>query len=74
MGNFSGFFVKSLPLDQEHLLDVRKIKVFIQLCTAPNAAGFNPAVIRWRDIDEIRFLPILEKQRDVVLERGMIAL
>jgi len=61
VSNFSSFFIKGLPLDQEHLPDMWEIEVFIQRCTAPDAAGFNPAVIRRRDFDKIRFLPILEK-------------
>ena len=61
MGDFSGFFVKGLSLDQEHLPDMREIEVFIQRRTAPDAAGFNPVVVRRCDLDEIRFFSILEK-------------
>lgn len=61
IGYFSGTFVKGLSLDQEYLPNMWEIEVFIQCCTAPDATGFNPAVVRRRDLDEIWFIPILKK-------------
>ena len=69
----AGLFVKNLPLDQEGLADMRKVEVGIERRTTPDAPGFDSAMVRWRDIDEIGRLAILEQKRDIALERGLIA-
>ena len=72
-GQLAGLFVKNLPLNQEDLADMREVEVGIERRTAPDAPGFDSAVVGWRDIDEIRCLPIMEQKRDVRLERRLIA-
>ena len=52
---------------------MRKVEVGIKHHAAPDAPGFDSAVVGWQDIDEIRRLPILEQKRDVRLERRLIA-
>ena len=60
-GRFSVFLINGLPLNQEHLPDMREIEVVIQRCTALDATDFNSTMIRRRDLDKIRFLSIREK-------------
>ena len=59
-GQLTGLFVHHLALDQEHLADMRKVEVGIDRGTTPDAAGFDAAMVRWRDRDEIGCLTRLE--------------
>jgi len=73
VGDPAVLFVKNLPLDQEDLADMRKVEVRIECCAAPDAPGFDTAVVGRCDIDKIRRLPILEEKGDIGLKRRLIA-
>ena len=60
-GQLAALFVNNLALDQEDLADMRKVEMRVERRTAPDAPGFNSAVVGWRDIDEIRSLALLEQ-------------
>ena len=67
------FLVDGLPLDQKDLPDVRKVEAGIERVAAPDTPCLDPPMHVLRSFDEIRLFPILEQQRDVGLERRLIA-
>ena len=72
-GFLSGFFVESLAFDQKDLSDLREVEVVIERRTTPDSPGFDASVIRRRDLDEIGCFPVLEGERDIALQRWLIA-
>ena len=51
-----------------------KVKVGVERRAAPNAPRFDAAVIGGGDLHKIRYTALLERQRDISLQRRLVAL
>lgn len=71
-GAFSGFLIDAVTFDDESLSDVWKVQVVIELGGDPDFAGFDPAMIRGRMIDEIWLLSVPEVEFDICKEGGLV--
>ena len=72
-GFLSGFLAASLAFDQKDLSDLREVEVVIECRTTPDSSGFDSSVIRRRDLDKVGGFPVLEGERDIALQRWLIA-
>ena len=68
-----GFFLDGFTLDQKDLSDVGKVDVIIEHSAAPNAPRLYAAMAGRRNLDEVGRSAILEQQRDILLQPGLVA-
>lgn len=73
MGVFAGLLVDRFPFDDEGLPDVGKVEVAVECGGGADFPGFDPPMVGWRDLDEIRLPPALEEQGNVLLEGRLVA-
>ena len=69
---FASFFLNGFTLDQKDLTDVWEIDVIVERLAAPNAPRFDTTVIGRREFDEVGGATILEQQRDILLQSGLV--
>ena len=74
IGLLAGLFVHRFALDQKDLPYMREVEVAIERGAAPNASRLDAAMIRRRDLDEIRRAALLKQQGDIAFQRRLIAL
>lgn len=53
---------------------MRKVKVGVERRAAPNTPRLNAAMVRRCNLNEIRHTALLERQRDIPLQRRLVAL
>ena len=70
----AGLFLDGFTLNQKDLPDVREVEIRIERRTAPDASRFDAAVIGRRDLDEVGGAARLKQQRDIALQRRVVAL
>jgi hypothetical protein len=68
----AGLFVEALALDDEGLPDMGEVEVPVEGRGGPDPAGFDPAVVRRRGLDEIGLLALLEGADEVVQQEGVV--
>ena len=73
-GGLAGLLLNRFSLNEEGLLYVGEVEVWGKFGGGPDFTGFDSAMIRGIVSNEIRFLPILEIQLDILKECGLIAL
>ena len=74
MGAFAGFLIDGLAFDDEGLTDMREVEVAVEFGGCPDLAGFDAAVVRRGELDEVGLLAIFEVQGDVLFEGRLISL
>jgi len=72
VGAFAGFLIDGLAFDDEGLTDMREVEVAVEFGGCPDAPGFDPAVVRRGELDEVGLLAIFEVQGDVLFEGGLV--
>src|SRR5438046_3736041 len=70
----AGFLVNRFPLDAKDLTDVGKVQVVIQCRAAPDAAGFDAAMLDGGGFEEIRRATGFEQQSDIAFQLRLVAL
>ncbi len=70
----AGLFVDRFALDHKDLPNMREVEVVIERRAAPNAPRLDAAMIRRRDLYEIRGTARLEQQGDIAFQRRLVAL
>lgn len=71
---FASLFLCRVPLDEEGLSDVGKVKVVVEFRGGPDFSGFDSSMVRGRVLNEIRLLPILEPQSEVFENSVLVSL
>ena len=71
-GVFTAFFICRLPFYDKSLSDMGEVEVVIEFGCSPDFSGFDSSMVRGRIVNEIRLLPILEVQFDVLKESGLV--
>jgi hypothetical protein len=74
IGIFAGFLINTVTFDDKGLSDVRKVQVVIELGGGPDFSRFNASMVRRIKKDVVWFLAILEEERDVLKDRGLVSL
>ena len=76
IGNFTGavatLFIDAVPFDDKSLSDMGKVQIIVEFGGSPYFAGFNPAMVRRRDVNAIRFLSLPEEELEVFKECGLV--
>lgn len=72
-GLFAGFLFDTVTFDDKGLSDVRKVQVVIELGGGPDFTRFNASMLGWIKSDVVWFLAVLEKERDVFEDRGLVS-
>ena len=73
LGAFPGFLFESCALDEEGLTDLGKVEVVVQRGGRPDHAGFDPSMLGWRLLNEVRFLPVLEIESEVLEQSPLVS-
>ncbi|MFH1148575.1 MAG: hypothetical protein V1736_12830 [Pseudomonadota bacterium] len=73
-GSFAAFFLHGMSFDDERLSDVGKIEVVVEFGCDPDLSGFDSPMVRRVISNEIRFLPVLKVQLNVLEDSGIAAL
>lgn len=72
-GRLAGFFCDAVSFNHKSLTNVREIQIVVEVGGSPYFAGFNPAMVRRSNVNEIRFLPIREEELDVFKECRLVS-
>ena len=70
----AGFLVNRFPLDAKDLSGEGKVQVVVQCSAAPDAAGFDAAMLDRGGFDEIRRGASFEQQSDIAFQLRLVAL
>ena len=77
IGDFSGFFpglfFYGVPFYYESLPNVGEVEIVVELGCGPDFTGFDPPMFRGGSINEFRFFSVLEVERNVFEETGLVS-
>jgi hypothetical protein len=68
----ASFFLCKMSFYDESLSDLRKVKVVIEFGCGPNLSDFDASMLRGIILNEIGLLPVLEVQRNVFKNCGLV--
>ena len=69
----AALFLCRMPFDEERLSDVRKVKVAVQFGGGPDLSDFDSSMVGGRILNEIRLLPVLEQQGEVLQNAALVS-
>jgi hypothetical protein len=72
VGAFGGFLIDGFAFDDEGLTDVGEVEIAVEFNGCPDLTGFDAAVVRRGELDEVGLLAIFEVQGDVLFEGRLV--